>query len=97
MQRIQKEGSYRKIILKLVGVEVVGWLSGDPYSRSHCRGSGRLRTYVEPVGQGENEFVRVDSGVEEGSSISIYYDPLIAKVKNLLSDFYGGGMFWLMN
>lgn len=31
--------------------------------------------YVEPRGGG----VRVDSGVEEGSEISMYYDPLISK------------------
>jgi acetyl-CoA carboxylase biotin carboxylase subunit len=37
---------------------------------------GRIRRLVEPQGPG----VRVDSGVYEGSEVSIYYDPLIAKL-----------------
>ena len=37
---------------------------------------GRLQRYQEPRGRG----VRVDSGVEEGSEISVHYDPLISKV-----------------
>jgi propionyl-CoA carboxylase alpha chain len=32
--------------------------------------------YREPEGPG----IRVDSGVVEGSEISIYYDPMVAKV-----------------
>ena len=35
-----------------------------------------LRRYVEPSGAN----VRVDSGVQEGSEISIHYDPLISKL-----------------
>jgi acetyl/propionyl-CoA carboxylase alpha subunit len=38
--------------------------------------AGRLDRYREPRGPG----VRVDSGVVEGSDVSIYYDPMIAKV-----------------
>merc|ERR1711991_204660 len=39
---------------------------------------GNLRRYVEPtVSEG---VVRVDSGVTEGSEISIHYDPLISKL-----------------
>ena len=37
---------------------------------------GRLARYREPVGEG----VRVDSGVVEGSEISVYYDPMISKL-----------------
>jgi acetyl-CoA carboxylase biotin carboxylase subunit len=37
---------------------------------------GRLRGYRPPSGPG----VRVDSGVEEQASISVYYDPMIAKL-----------------
>jgi propionyl-CoA carboxylase alpha chain len=32
--------------------------------------------YREPEGPG----IRIDSGVVEGSEISIYYDPMVAKV-----------------
>jgi propionyl-CoA carboxylase alpha chain len=37
---------------------------------------GTLETYVKPQGEG----VRVDDGYEEGMSIPIYYDPMIAKL-----------------
>lgn len=37
---------------------------------------GRLKRYIEPRGEG----VRVDSGVEEGSEISMFYDPMISKL-----------------
>src|SRR5207245_8639642 len=38
--------------------------------------AGRLERYREPQRPG----VRVDSGVAEGGEVSIYYDPMIAKV-----------------
>lgn len=38
--------------------------------------TGTIVNYVEPVGLN----VRVDSGVEAGDAISIYYDPMIAKL-----------------
>jgi acetyl-CoA carboxylase biotin carboxylase subunit len=38
--------------------------------------AGRLTRYREAAGPG----IRVDSGVVEGSEVSIYYDPMIAKV-----------------
>jgi acetyl-CoA carboxylase biotin carboxylase subunit len=38
--------------------------------------AGRLALYREPQGPG----IRVDSGVAEGGAVSVYYDPLLAKV-----------------
>ena len=38
--------------------------------------AGRLVVYQEPSGPG----VRVDSGVVEGSEVSVYYDPMLAKM-----------------
>jgi len=38
--------------------------------------TGTIRTYREPSGPG----VRVDSGLFEGEQVSVYYDPLIAKL-----------------
>ncbi|MBT3300826.1 MAG: acetyl-CoA carboxylase biotin carboxylase subunit [Bacteroidetes bacterium] len=37
---------------------------------------GTLNTYIPPQGKG----IRVDDGYEEGMEVSIYYDPLIAKL-----------------
>lgn len=38
---------------------------------------GRLSRYVEPT---HSESVRVDSGVDEGDEISMFYDPMISKL-----------------
>ena len=38
--------------------------------------AGRLALYREPAGPG----VRVDSGVTEGSDVTVHYDPLLAKL-----------------
>lgn len=38
--------------------------------------------------------VRVDSGIQEGSDISIYYDPMISKVSRYLVDLMAD--VWLM-
>ena len=47
----------------------------DP-TRNFLPSIGRLVKYREPEGQG----IRVDSGVSEGSDISMFYDPMIAKL-----------------
>jgi len=38
--------------------------------------SGRLVRYREPAGEG----VRIDSGVAEGQTVTVHYDPLLAKL-----------------
>ena len=48
----------------------------DPY-RNFLPSIGRLTRYLPPT---ESATVRVDSGVVEGGEISIYYDPMIAKL-----------------
>ena len=47
----------------------------DP-ERDFLPSIGQLVRYKEPMGEG----VRVDSGVEEGGEISMFYDPMIAKL-----------------
>ncbi|HTV89909.1 MAG TPA: acetyl/propionyl/methylcrotonyl-CoA carboxylase subunit alpha [Stellaceae bacterium] len=47
----------------------------DP-ERYFVPSTGRLVGYAPPDGEG----VRVDSGVEEGAEITLYYDPMIAKL-----------------
>ena len=48
----------------------------DP-SRGFLPSSGRINLYIEPE---ESANVRVDSGVYEGGEVSMYYDPMIAKI-----------------
>jgi len=59
-----------------------GWaLEARVYAEDPLRGFlpsiGRLAYYREPA---QSDQVRVDSGVVEGSEISMYYDPMIAKL-----------------
>jgi len=49
----------------------------DPYKNFGLPSIGRLNKYSEPT---HIPKVRCDSGVEEGSEISIYYDPMICKL-----------------
>jgi len=53
----------------------------DPF-RNFMPSIGRLVTYREPRGRDFEESVqlRIDSGVTEGSEISMHYDPMIAKL-----------------
>ena len=62
-------------------VELSGWAiearvyAEDP-ARNFLPSIGRLVRYRPPDGEG----VRLDAGVSEGAEISVYYDPLIAKL-----------------
>ncbi|XP_045677716.1 propionyl-CoA carboxylase alpha chain, mitochondrial isoform X3 [Phyllostomus hastatus] len=49
----------------------------DPYKSFGLPSIGRLSQYQEPV---HLPGVRVDSGIQPGSDISIYYDPMISKL-----------------
>ncbi|XP_064465638.1 propionyl-CoA carboxylase alpha chain, mitochondrial-like [Ornithodoros turicata] len=49
----------------------------DPYKHFGLPSIGRLHRYIEPS---RIPKVRCDSGVTEGSEISIYYDPMICKL-----------------
>ncbi len=67
--------------LRQADVRADGWaIEARVYAEDPRRGFlpsiGRLVRYREPSGQG----VRVDSGVAEGGEVSMYYDPMIAKL-----------------
>ncbi len=52
----------------------------DPY-RNFLPSTGRLRRFIPPAETGdERRIVRVDTGVREGDEISMFYDPMIAKL-----------------
>ncbi len=72
----------KKLPLKQDDVTLTGWAmetriyAEDPF-RGFLPSVGRLVSYKAPD---ETEHVRVDTGVYEGGEISIYYDPMIAKL-----------------
>ncbi len=71
-----------KLPLKQQDVKLTGWAmearvyAEDPF-RNFLPSIGRLGHYQPPA---ETEFVRVDTGIQEGSEVSMFYDPMIAKL-----------------
>jgi len=63
-------------------IKLKGWAiearvyAEDPF-RNFLPSTGRLIRYLPPA---ENDSVRVDTGVYEGGEVSMYYDPMIAKL-----------------
>ncbi|MFZ5674893.1 MAG: acetyl-CoA carboxylase biotin carboxylase subunit [Pseudomonadota bacterium] len=75
-----------KLALQQKDVKLKGWAvesrvyAEDPY-RNFLPSTGRLIKYRPPTeSSGEGITVRNDTGVFEGGEISIYYDPMIAKL-----------------
>jgi propionyl-CoA carboxylase alpha chain len=67
--------------LRQSDVRLDGWaIEARVYAEDPRRGflpsTGRLVRYHQPVGQG----VRIDSGIAEGGEVSMFYDPMIAKL-----------------
>ena len=71
-----------KLGIRQKDVVINGWAiesriyAEDP-SRNFMPSTGRLVRYRGPT---ETESTRVDTGIEEGSEVSVFYDPMIAKV-----------------
>jgi propionyl-CoA carboxylase alpha chain len=75
-----------KLSFKQSDVKLNGWAvesriyAEDPY-RNFAPSIGRLVRYRPPAeGQRDGATVRNDTGVSEGGEISLYYDPMIAKL-----------------
>jgi propionyl-CoA carboxylase alpha chain len=75
-----------KLKLRQSDVKISGWAvetrvcAADPY-RNFLPSVGRLTRYRPPATvNADGVTVRNDTGVSEGSEISVYYDPLIAKL-----------------
>ncbi|HET7849201.1 MAG TPA: acetyl/propionyl/methylcrotonyl-CoA carboxylase subunit alpha [Pseudolabrys sp.] len=75
-----------KLSLTQKNVKLTGWAvetrvyAEDPY-RNFLPSIGRLTRYRPPAERSERGVtVRNDTGVEEGGEISLYYDPMIAKL-----------------
>ena len=70
------ELSIRQEDISLNGWAIESRVYAEDPLRDFLPSTGRLTNYLEPTGEG----VRVDSGVYEGGEVSIYYDPMIAKL-----------------
>ncbi len=58
------------------GAAIEARIYAEDSKRNFLPSIGRLTRYIEPVGKN----IRLDSGVVEGSEISMYYDPMISKL-----------------
>lgn len=71
-----------KLPLKQRDVRIDGWamearIYAENPDRNFMPSTGRVKVYRPPH---ETDYLRNDTGIEEGSEISIYYDPMIAKL-----------------
>ena len=67
--------------VKLKGSAIEARIYAEDPERNFLPSTGRLVRYRPPkLGTEEGITTRLDSGVEEGGEISVYYDPLIAKL-----------------
>lgn len=77
-----------KLAFSQKDVELKGWaIESRIYAEDPMRGflpsSGRINEYTEPE---PGKHVRVDSGVYEGGEVSVFYDPMIAKLSTYGKD-----------
>ncbi len=62
--------------IKLAGAAIEARVYAEDPRRGFLPSTGRITSYQPPSGAG----IRVDTGVYDGAEISIYYDPMIAKL-----------------
>src|SRR5580704_1650551 len=62
--------------IKQTGWAIEARVYAEDPTRNFLPSIGRLVRYIPPAGDG----IRIDSGVTEGAEISIFYDPMIAKL-----------------
>lgn len=67
---------FRQEDIKLRGHAIECRINAERASRGFLPSPGKITFYEEPTGEG----IRVDSGVEAGTEISMFYDPMISKL-----------------
>jgi propionyl-CoA carboxylase alpha chain len=82
VEQMLRVASGEKLTMTQADVKLTGWaVENRVYAEDPLRGFlpsiGRLTRYQPPK---ETETVRVDTGVFEGAEISMFYDPMIAKL-----------------
>ena len=83
VEQMIRVASGEKLSITQDDVKLNGWaMESRVYAEDPRRGFlpsiGRLRSYRPPAEDGTH--VRIDTGVTEGSEITMYYDPMIAKL-----------------
>jgi len=82
VEQMIKVAAGEKLAFKQEDIKLTGWAiearvyAEDPF-RNFLPSIGRLTKYMPPP---ESPHCRVDTGVYEGGEISMYYDPMIAKL-----------------
>jgi propionyl-CoA carboxylase alpha chain len=71
-----------KLTLAQEDVKITGWaMEARIYAEDPIKGFlpaiGRVKNYIQPE---ENDNIRIDTGIYEGAEISMFYDPMIAKL-----------------
>lgn len=74
--------SFKQEDLKINGHAMESRIYAEDPDNNFLPSTGRLEEYLSPSGPG----VRVDEGFGRGSEISIYYDPLVAKLVSWAPD-----------
>ena len=69
--------SFKQEDIKLKGWAIEARVYAEDPFRNFLPSIGRLVKYMPPK---ESDVVRVDTGIYEGSEVSMYYDPMIAKL-----------------
>ena len=73
--------SLRQEDVRMEGWAVEARIYAEDPTRGFLPSTGRLTTYRPPeAGTADGVTVRVDAGVVEGGTVSIFYDPMIAKL-----------------
>jgi len=62
--------------VQLTGHAIECRINAERASKGFLPAPGKVLVYVEPVGPG----IRVDSGIEAGSEVTAFYDPMLAKL-----------------
>jgi len=83
VEQMIRVGAGLPLSVKQEDIGINGWATEcrvyaeDPQA-NYAPSVGTLDKYIEP--QNPNGFIRCDSGVEEKTEISVYYDPMICKL-----------------
>ena len=86
VEQMIKIAAKQRLSIKQSCINLNGWaIEARIYAEDPLHGfmpsTGRINSFLSPVIEKNNEIkIRLDSGVHEGSEVSMYYDPMMAKL-----------------